>query len=169
MKKMILIAGLVSTIGLEGQILAIGTKYSTPDDFSVNANFNFPYNPDNAGEELDEGLFFGADYSLSLNNSDESFRGLKLTPLAYQKKIISSDQNRIDIYLGAESSYLFNSGKGKDGVVLSPYVKILSGKNHLFSLKTGYEYNTSDGNNQVFAQLNIDLFAVFLESLDMKF
>ena len=45
MKTMILIAGLVSTIGLEGQILAIGAKYSTPDDFSVNANFNFTINP----------------------------------------------------------------------------------------------------------------------------
>lgn len=160
-KTLLLFLVLISFTKTEAQLFAVSTKFITPNDALLSLNLMYPYNFDNAYE----GFLYGADYSVSVAGSHKTFRGLKLTPIAYQYRFFKSKEPFFYVFIGADAGYLFNSGAGKNGIVLSPYLKLLKSKNKIYSIKSGYEYNTADGKQQFYLQANLDFGTWFLREL----
>ena len=134
------------------QLVGLGGQYSQGADGQFVANLSFPtYHESNNLKLL---IFSGLEYTTS---GGAKMSGLNLKPI--QAATYFGDDfynnNPVTVLAGVDAGYLFDFRNGrKDGIVFTPNLYL---DYKVFFVRTGYDFDVSNGRNQFFIRAGIGI------------
>lgn len=146
-------AQIMNTVAKTGGIalkynLQLGAQYTDNDDIQFAGSMSYPIfhkkNP------LNSYISSGIDYS----GGSSPVAGLNIKPIQLTTFFSESlfNNNPYTILLGCDAGYLFNFRHGKDGIVITPNLYM---DYKCFFVKTGFDFNVSEGERQFFVRAGI--------------
>ena len=128
--------------------LQLGAQYTDNNDIQFAGSMSYPVfrkkNP------LNSYISSGIDYT----GGSSPVAGLNIKPIQLTTFFSESLFNNypFTILLGCDAGYLFNFRHGKDGIVVTPNLYV---DYKCFFVKTGYDFNVSEGERQFFVRAGI--------------